>query len=65
MKQFLFFLSDLSITKFASISNKRSFMDLIVDRVRLSSNPTDDTTMDNGMQLCLVALGSELLYIKC
>ena len=40
-------------------------MDLIVDRVRLSSNPTDDTTMDNGMQLCLVALGSELLYIKC
>ena len=40
-------------------------MDLIVDRVQLSSNPTDDTTMDNGMQLCLVALGSELLYLKC
>ena len=40
-------------------------MDSIVDRVRLSSNPTDDTTMDNGMQLCLVALGSESLYIKC
>lgn len=40
-------------------------MDLIVDRVQLSSNPTDDTMMDNGMQLYLVALGSELLYIKC
>ena len=37
-------------------------MDLIVDRVRLSSNPTDDTTMDNGMQQCLVALGSKLLF---
>ena len=37
-------------------------MDLIVDRVRLSSNPTDDTTTDSGMQLCLVALGSKLLF---
>ena len=51
--------------KCASISNKRSFMDLIVDRVRLSSNPTDDTTMDNGMQLCLVALGSKFMFRIC
>ena len=40
-------------------------MDLIVDRVRLSSNPTDDTTTDNGMQLCLVALESKLLFTIC
>ena len=40
-------------------------MDLIVDRVRLSSNPTDDTTMDNGMQLCLVALESKLPFRIC
>ena len=40
-------------------------MDLIVDRVRLSSNPTDDTTMDNGMQLCLVALESKFRVLKC
>ena len=36
----------------------RSFMDLTVDLELLSFNLIDDTTMDNGMQPCLVELES-------